>query len=120
MSNTKKTCKVFNISKSAKSCQIKTYPIGKNKTMKEIENENCKIHLMPTQISDDDISALFNGLLKVVKKKFELDKKAEIVNSNLTNEKLLNELKSKDREIIKLKNEIIYLKSEIEKNKKSL
>lgn len=85
--------------------------------MKEIENENCKIHLMPTQISDEDISALFNGLIKVVKKKIELDKKAEILSFNLTNEKLLAELKSKEHEIIKLKNEIIYLRSKLENNK---
>lgn len=82
--------------------------------MKEIENENCKIHLMPNQISDEDISALFNGLLKVVKKKIELDQKAEILNYNLSNEKLLAELHSKEKEISRLKNEIIFLKSQLE------
>lgn len=75
---------------------------------KEID---CKVHVMPPSISDQDISALFNGILLVVKKKIELDKKAEILSINLTNERLVKELKEKQAECIRLKNEIIYLKS---------
>ena len=30
---------------------------------------SAKIHVMPPQISDSDISALFNGILNIVKKK---------------------------------------------------
>lgn len=78
-------------------------------------NSNCNIHVMPPQISDNDINALFNGLIKVVKKKFELDCKAEILNSNLTLEKVLNELKAKQAECNRLKNEIIFLKAELNK-----
>ena len=59
----------------------------KNKT------KNCQIHVMPPSISDEDISALFNGILNVVKKKFELETKASIINLNSSIEKLMKELK---------------------------
>ena len=68
---------------------------------------------MPPAITDEDISALFNGIMKVVKHKIELDKKAEIINLNLTQEKLIKELKEKTAECNRLKNEILYLKSKI-------
>ena len=80
---------------------------------KEI-HENFKIHVMPPSITDEDISALFNGIINVVKKKFELEKNAETINLNLNLERLLKELKEKNAEIIRLKNEIIYLKSKLE------
>lgn len=81
---------------------------------KEInEKEICNIHVMPPAISDADISALFNGLLNVVKKKFELDTKSNIINMNLNIEKLMKELNEKQAECNRLKNEIIYLKSKI-------
>ena len=68
---------------------------------------------MPSQISDNDITALFNGLLNVIKKKFELEKNAETINLSLNIEKLAKELKEKNAEIIRLKNEILHLKSEL-------
>lgn len=74
---------------------------------------SAKIHVMPPQISDEDITALFNGIVKVVKKKIELEKNAEIINLNINFEKALKELNEKKSEIIRLKNEIIYLKSQI-------
>ena len=80
----------------------------------EIEtNENCQIHVMPPAISDADISALFNGILNVVKKKFELETKSNIINMNLSIEKLMKELKEKQAECNRLKNEIVFLKSKI-------
>lgn len=84
--------------------------------MEKIENKNSnyKIHVMPPAISDDDIMALFNGIVNVVKKKFELEKNAEIININLNHERLVKELKEKQAEISRLKNEIIYLKSKLE------
>lgn len=75
-------------------------------------NQNYKIHVMPPSITDDDITALFNGIINVVKKKIELEKNAEIINMNLHQEKLIKELKEKRAEIARLKNEIIYLKSQ--------
>lgn len=78
------------------------------------ENQNYKIHVMPPSITDDDISALFNGIVNVVKKKFELEKNAETINLNLNLKQTLKELKEKNAEIIRLKNEIIYLKSKIQ------
>lgn len=72
-----------------------------------------KIHVMPPQITDEDISALFNGIVNVVKKKFELEKNAETINLNFNLEKVLRELKEKNAEIARLKNEIIYLKSQL-------
>ena len=76
-----------------------------------------KIHVMPPAITDEDITALFNGILKVVKKKIELEKNAEIININLNQQKLMKELKEKSAEIVRLKNEIIYLKSKLTNSK---
>ena len=79
----------------------------------EHQTPNYKIHVMPPSITDADITALFNGIINVVKKKIELEKNAEIINMNLHQEKLVKELKEKRAEIARLKNEIIYLKSQI-------
>lgn len=87
--------------------------MNKNPTDQLNENNNFKIHVMPPSITDEDISALFNGIVNVVKKKFELEKNAETINLNLNLERLLKELKEKNAEIIRLKNEILYLKSQI-------
>ena len=83
---------------------------GKNKIMDKKENKlsGCKVHVIPTAISDNDISALFNGLLNVVKKKFELDCQAEVINYNINIDKLTSELKNKTNECNRLKNEILY------------
>jgi len=81
-----------------------------------IENDNSKdfkIHVMPPSITDDDINALFKGIVNVVKKKFELEKNAETINLAIDHEKLLKELKQKNAEINRLKNEILYLKSKM-------
>ena len=77
---------------------------------------NCKVHVMPSTISDNDITALFNGLLNVVKKKFELDCQAQVISFNISIEKLQKELKNKINECNRLKNEIIFLKSKLESN----
>lgn len=82
----------------------------------ESQKENFTLHVMPPNITDDDITALFNGIINVVKKKFELEKNAETINLNLNMERLLKELKEKQAEIIRLKNEIIFLKSQLEKS----
>ena len=73
------------------------------------------MHVMPPSITDEDITALFNGILNVVKKKFELEKNAETINLNLNLNTLTRELKEKQAEIVRLKNEIIFLKHELEK-----
>lgn len=77
------------------------------------ENPNYKIHVMPPAITDADITALFNGIINVVKKKIELEKNAEIINLNIDHNRLLRELKEKQAEINRLKNEIIHLKSQL-------
>ena len=83
--------------------------------MNKKENlENFKIHVMPPQITDEDINALFNGILSVIKKKFELEKNAETLNLSISHERLLKELKEKNAEINRLKNEILYLKSKLQ------
>ena len=74
---------------------------------------NCNLLVMPPQISDEDISALFNGLLNVIKRKIELETKSEIININVNMEKLIKELKAKNAECTRLKNEIIYLKCQL-------
>lgn len=83
------------------------------KTPNKSENPNLKIHVMPPAITDEDITALFNGIVNVVKKKFELEKNAETINLNLNVERLIKELHEKQAEINRLKNEIIHLKSQI-------
>lgn len=87
--------------------------------MEKDNEKNCKIHVMPPTISDQDINALFNGILLVVKKKIELETRAEIMRGAVTNEKLVNELKAKQSECTRLKNEILYLKSKLAQQKKS-
>ena len=77
------------------------------------DKKDCNVYVMPPAISDEDITALFNGIMKVVKHKMELDTKAQILSLNLTQEKLVKELKAKTNECIRLKNEIIYLKSQL-------
>lgn len=103
--------------KTNKISHNKTLSIGKNKIMEKIDNKklrNCKVHVMPSQITDNDISALFNGLLNVVKKKFELDFEAQFINCNINIDNLKRELKNKINECNRLKNEIINLKSQLE------
>ena len=78
---------------------------------------NCQIHMMPPTISDEDISALFNGIVGIMKRKIELDAKAEIINLNCNTERLLKQLREKEAECIRLKNEIIYLKSKLKRTK---
>lgn len=88
--------------------------MGKNIDMnKKPEDQSVKIHVMPPSITDEDITALFNGIVNVVKKKFELEKNAETINVNLDRERLIKELKEKNAEISRLKNEIIYLKAKL-------
>ena len=76
-------------------------------------NKDFTLHVMPSQISDEDIQALFGGLLKIVQKKYELDTRAEIINLNLTHDKLIKALNEKQAECNRLKNEIIYLKAKM-------
>ncbi len=85
-----------------------------NKTPNE---QSFTMHVMPPSITDEDISALFNGILNVVKKKFELEKNAETINLNVNINSLMRELKEKQAEIVRLKNEIIFLKQELKKSK---
>ena len=85
--------------------------------MREEKKQNCQIHVMPPAITDADINALFNGILNVVKKKIELETKAEFLNMNSNINKLLGELKQKTAECNRMKNEIIFLKNELEKLK---
>ena len=103
--------------KTNKISHNKNMCIGKNKFMEKDNKKfgNCKVHVMPSQISDNDISALFNGLLNVVKKKFELDFEAQFINYNINIDNLKRELKNKINECNRLKNEIINLKSQLEK-----
>ncbi len=112
MKKKKKTFKNIQINKFANISQNKNKVLGKNKYMqKENKNGKCNIHVMPSLISDEDITALFQGLVNVVKKKFELDSQAQFININNNVEILKNELKSKINECNRLKNEIIHLKS---------
>lgn len=69
--------------------------------------------MMPPSITDEDINALFAGFLQIIRKKQELDTKAEILNLNNDKEKLLKELKQKQAECVRLKNEIIFLKNKL-------
>ena len=72
-----------------------------------------KLHVMKPTISDEDITALFNGIVNVVKKKVELENNSQIIEMSLCHDMLVKELKEKKAEIARLKNEIIRLKTEI-------
>lgn len=76
-----------------------------------ISKPKCNVILMPPRITDEDIMALFGGVLKLVKRKIELDADYEIFNLNNSIKKLQQQLKSKQAECVRLKNEIINLKS---------
>lgn len=119
MSRFKKTCKSTTDLISCIFSQNNFQGLGENKVMtnKPTENDNCNIHVMPSQITDDDITALFNGILNVVRKKFELDTDAKIINLNINQNALKKQLKEKEAECVRLKNEIIFLKSQLEKQK---
>lgn len=96
--------------------QNKSLNKRKNNNMKKDKNittQECNIQLMPQTVSDSDISALFAGVLEVVRKKFELDNKKEIIAVNLNVERLSRELKEKQAECNRLKNEILYLRSQL-------
>ena len=80
------------------------------------EKDSCQIHVMPPQITDSDITALFNGLLNIVKKKIELDGKSQLLNISTDMQNLAHQLKAKQAECNRLKNEIIKLKAELNKN----
>ncbi len=125
--------KTFNISHSDRVRQIfhnNNSSDGKNKIMikKRIKlttinntlsvinadkTDKCKIHVMPPPISDEDISALFSGIVNVMRTKIQLETRSEIINMNVNMNKLMSELKAKQSECIRLKNEIIYLKSQL-------
>ncbi len=80
--------------------------------------KNCNVHVMPPPISDEDINALFVGILSIMRRKIELETKAEIINSTANLENVIVELKQKQAECNRLKNEILHLKHELELAKK--
>ena len=68
-----------------------------------MENNKCNIHTISQTITDQDLSSLFNGLMDVVKKKYELDFNAKIINLNKKIEILSKLIKQKDQEILSLR-----------------
>ena len=103
------------ILKTDNSRTINTNKFAKNKNMNKNKDTNpketCHIHVMPPTITDEDISALLNGIIGVMRRKIELETQAELINMNININKLKKELKEKSAECIRLKNEIILLKS---------
>ena len=80
--------------------------------MKNKDNEsNCNIHVMPSQISDDDISILFNGIISLIKKKIELENQTKFIQICEDINDLKKKLKEKTAECNRLKNELLFLKS---------
>ena len=82
-----------------------------NKNKDNSTKESCLVHVMPPAITDEDISALLNGIIGVMRRKIELETQAELINMNIDITRLKKELKEKTAECIRLKNEIILLKS---------
>ena len=82
-----------------------------NNEFESSKKAECNVMCMPPLISDEDITALFNGLIGVVRKKVELESRSEIINMNISYQKLLKELKEKQAECTRLKNELLYYKS---------
>ena len=75
--------------------------------------DQCKVHVMPPAISDEDISILLNGVVGIIKHKTELETQASIINLNVNIEKLEKQLKQKTAECNRLKNELLTLKAQI-------
>lgn len=115
----KKTFNKLKSNKTSNKLHNKKENIEHNNYMeKNLKNTNCKIHSMPSAITDQDISALFEGLISIIKRKVEIDNKAKILESNFSNEKLLRELNAKKAECNRLKNEILYLKQKLNQHEK--
>ena len=88
--------------------------MDKKENQNKIDKSNiskCNLIVMTPLISDEDITALFKGLIGVVRKKIELETRSEIINMNISNQKLLKELKEKQSECNRLKNELLYYKN---------
>lgn len=77
------------------------------------KNQKCTVHVIPTSITDNDINSLFLGLVDIVKKKIELDYKSQFLTLNTDYSKIEKQLKEKTAECNRLKNEILFLKSQI-------
>ncbi len=86
--------------------------IKNDKTTTETSKQDCKIHVMPPLISDEDISSLLNGVVNIMRKKFELENQNKIIALGVDISNLKKELKEKTAECIRLKNEILYLKTQ--------
>lgn len=80
------------------------------------EEQKCSVHVMPPPISDEDINALFAGIVNIMRRKIELETKAEIINTTSNFEKILAELKVKQAECNRLKNEVLRLKAKLAQN----
>ena len=78
------------------------------------KNQKCKVHIIPPCITDNDINSLFLGLVDIVKRKIELDYKSQLVNINTDHSKTKKLLQEKTAECNRLKNEILYLKAQLE------
>lgn len=77
------------------------------------KNQKCTIHVLPQTITDNDINSLFLGLVDIVKKKIELDYKSQFIAINSDYSRIEKQLKEKTAECNRLKNEILFLKSQI-------
>ena len=75
------------------------------------KKNQCNIHIMPTTISDEDISLLFNGIISLVKKKIEIENQSKFIEICEDVTELKQKLKEKTAECNRLKNEILFLKS---------
>ncbi len=82
-------------------------------SLHSLSSKSCKVHVMPPSISDADINSLFGGIINIMRHKLELEAKAEIINISIDYDRLLKELHEKKAECNRLKNEIIYLKSQL-------
>lgn len=108
--------KINYVSQNRKAGLVKNIGMIKNPVKisaisKNFKMNKCKVLVMPPRISDEDITALFNGILNIVKKKVQLETEAQLLNANYNFEQLIKQLKRKEAECNRLKNEILYLKS---------
>lgn len=108
--------KINHVSQNRKLSLVKNIGMIKNPVKisaisKNFKLNKCKVLVMPPRITDEDITALFNGILNIVKKKVQLETEAQLLNANYNFEQLIKQLKRKEAECNRLKNEILYLKS---------
>ena len=72
---------------------------------------DTKLYNNESEFTDEDISALFSGVLNIIKEKIFIESESELYRLQKECELLQNALDMKTKELNKIKNKNIYLKT---------